>query len=300
MGGVVELWPEHLPFLERSFAGRTDELLEVSDALAKAAIALTSDSDTGLEAFCEDYKFMCQDIVLPEELYFRRHGSYRAKTFEEANRECYSNGAFMARYMNGLLVSNVMWSNHAQAFSAFVNGYLPSLKPGSRHLEIGPGHGLFLQYAAQSSQVASLTGWDVSPTSIESTRHALSVLGVTKTVDLRLQDLFEVGSPPPGEGFDSVVMSEILEHVEDPYAALRAAAEWLRPGGKIWINVPANSPAPDHIYLFTGLEHAAAMTEACGLTVVDQAAFPMSGATLAQVIKRKQTISCVITAVKPS
>jgi cyclopropane fatty-acyl-phospholipid synthase-like methyltransferase len=98
----------------------------------------------------------------------------------------------MTRYMNGLLVSGIVWDNHAHALAYFVNRYLPKLKSGSNHLEIGPGHGIFLYFAAQSDRVTSIAGWDVSPTSIHNSRHALATLGVTRPVDLRLQDLFDV------------------------------------------------------------------------------------------------------------
>jgi len=95
-------------------------------------------------------------------------------------------------------------------------------------------------------------------------------------------------------------MSEILEHLEDPVAALKAASKWLRPGGCLWINVPANSPAPDHIFLVNNVEHAAQLARDAGLEVVDSKAFPMSGTTLEKAIKRKQAVSCVVTTRKPA
>jgi 2-polyprenyl-3-methyl-5-hydroxy-6-metoxy-1,4-benzoquinol methylase len=295
---LLKRWPEHSTYLERSFEERSDSVMQVSDHLAKTVISLSETIDGGLAALCDDYRYLCEKILLPEELHFRRNGSYRLSSFADADRECYSNAPLMNRYMNGLLISNVMWNNHAQAFSAFVNSYLPELHGDARHLEVGPGHGFFLFFAAENSNITSLTGWDVSPTSVENTRHALSVLGVKQAVDLKVQDLFAAGEPDANARFDSIVISEVLEHVEDPYAALRAVSKWLRPGGKIWINVPANSPAPDHIYLFRNLEHAVDMVEECKLEVINVAAFPISGVTLENAIKRKQTVTCIITATK--
>ena len=44
--------------------------------------------------------------------------------------------------------------------------------------------------------------------------------------------------------YESVVLSEILEHLEDPIAALRAVRERLEPGGTVFINVPATPQSP--------------------------------------------------------
>lgn len=201
--------------------------------------------------------------------------------------------------MNGLLLSDVLWANHASAFDHFVNAYLPQVQAGSEHLEIGTGHGIFLYFAAQTSQIAAVHGWDVSQTSIDHTRAALDTLDLSKPVQLTRQDLFDAEQAPEGGRFDSVVMSEILEHLEDPVAALQSVSRWMKPGGQIWINVPANSPAPDHIFLFESVEHACDIARQGGLEIVESAAFPMSGATLERAIKRKLSVSCIVTARKP-
>jgi trans-aconitate methyltransferase len=125
----------------------------------------------------------------------------------------------------------------------------------------------------------------------------LHALGVDRPADLTLQNMFE--APASDRRYDSIVMSEILEHLEDPVAALKAASAWLRPGGTIWVNVPANSPAPDHIFLVQSPEHACELVESAGLEVVGSHAFPMTGATLEKARKRKLAISCVVVGRKP-
>ena len=293
---VLEAWPKHATFVERSFEGREPAVMEATEKLAGAVVALSATVDGGIKTLCDDYRYMSEYIVLPEELYFRRNGEYRLKSFEDANRECYANTEMMTRYMNGLLISNVIWDNHARSFADFLHAFLPSLAPGTRLLEVGPGHGFYLHFASQDDRVASLTGWDVSPVSVGITRHALDVLGTTKSVDLKVQNLFLAGEPTDEQKFDAILLGEVLEHVEDPRAALRALSGWLRPGGKIWINVPANSPAPDHIYLVRSVEEASALVRDAGLELVRECAFPMSGATLEKAVKRQLAISCVLTA----
>lgn len=296
---VTARWPEHATFVDKSFRDRDATSLEVAEQLSACILKLADDAPGGLDVLCDDYRFLCEDIVLPEEIHFRRNGDYRLSRFEDANAECYANEPFMSRYMNGLLLSDVLWANHANAFAAFANDYLPRLPEGARHLEIGPGHGLFLYFAASDPRVASVTGWDISPASIAKTRHALELLAAPRQPELVLRDLFDEDSDR-GDRFESIAMSEILEHLEDPVAALRAANRHLDPGGLIFVNVPANSPAPDHIFLFRDVTHAQAIMEEAGLEVLDAIGYPMSGATLDRAIKHKLSVSCVLTGRRPA
>jgi len=291
---VIDRWPDHAGYLAKSFQGRDPAVTAVSDELAGIVLTLGAHMEGGVGRLIDDYRFLCEEIVLPEQLHFRRYRRYRLSSFEDAERECYANAAFMDRYMNGLLVSDVVWSNHAHAFTAYVNEYLPRLPKGGRHLEIGPGHGVFLYFAARDPNLGRVAGWDISPTSIANTRAALTALGVDRPVELKLANLFQVAADEAPGGFDGIVMSEILEHLEDPVAAMRAASRHLAPGGLLWINVPANSPAPDHIYLVDGIDHARALVAEAGLEIVDSRAFPMSGATLEEAVQRKLTVSCVV------
>jgi 2-polyprenyl-3-methyl-5-hydroxy-6-metoxy-1,4-benzoquinol methylase len=46
------------------------------------------------------------------------------------------------------------------------------------------------------------------------------------------------GEPPPEAPFDCVVAADVLEHLVDPWLALRQAAKLVRPGGTVVISVP--------------------------------------------------------------
>jgi 2-polyprenyl-3-methyl-5-hydroxy-6-metoxy-1,4-benzoquinol methylase len=291
---LLGVWPEHARFLEQSFASRDAPLMAATERHADAIVAIVGDG-ARLVSFCEDYRFLC-DRLMEEEIFFRRHDRYRLQRFEDALTEVYSNGPFMARYMNFLLLSHVVWANHARAMAHFDDRYLRGLPPGADHLEIGPGHGLLLHLAAGAPNVASVTGWDISDTSIAQAAACLSALGDAGRVTLAKRDLFDTDDDADPRRFDSAALSEILEHLEDPVAALRATARRLRPGGRLWINVPVNSPAPDHIYLFRTPEEVVSVVEAAGFTPLETAFFPMTGQTLERARKRLLTISVVVTA----
>lgn len=296
VGRVLSVWPAHENNALKSLGDRSPDVLDVSDRISALIRTMARQTPDGLEAYCSNYQFLCEKIILPEELHFRRNGTYRLSQFADALREVYSNEPFMRRYMDGLLISHVMWCNHAKALTHYVNSYLPSLVSGTDHLEIGPGHGLLLYFAAARPEIVTLAGWDVSPTSIASTRAALDAVGVTRPVTLTVRNPFDEEGQSSADRFDSIVLSEVLEHIEDPIAALRAVRGWLKPGGRVWVNVPANSPAPDHLFLVTSPEHACELVREAGFDVEDSVAFPMTGATLEKAARRQLSISCVVTA----
>jgi SAM-dependent methyltransferase len=232
-------------------------------------------------------------MVNEETIRFLRAGEYRCKTFAEAEANVYSNKPFMEKYMDGLLVSQPLWFNHARTYFAFKHSFLPSLVPDADYLEIGPGHGLLLAQAASDPAIASVSAWDVSAESLRQTARALTRLGINREAHLEQRDVL---AAPPGETFDAIVISEVLEHLEEPRRALEALVRHLREGGRIFINVPVNSPAPDHIYLLRTPDEAVELVESAGLRIKEQAFEPMSGYSLERAKTRGATITCLFVA----
>jgi 2-polyprenyl-3-methyl-5-hydroxy-6-metoxy-1,4-benzoquinol methylase len=299
LDAVLGQWPEHDKFLRKSFAERSAELRETTEAIASLLERVAADRNLPLARFAEDYRFLCEQIVFPEEIFFQREGRYRLSTFEEANREVYANAPLMKRYMDGLFVSDALWVNHASAMNDFARIHLPSLAAGGAHLEIGPGHGMLLYLADRYGAFDSLSAWDVSATSIEHTRHVLELLGRADRVALSLQDMYAPQALEANRGrFDAIVLSEVLEHLERPREAIDIIRELLAPGGSVWINVPANGPAPDHLYLLRSPQEAADLVAAAGLGVTRSCAYPVAGASLERALRQGLPMSCVVVGAK--
>jgi 2-polyprenyl-3-methyl-5-hydroxy-6-metoxy-1,4-benzoquinol methylase len=286
----LEVWPEHQSMLEKSIAVRAPAVLRSSDQAAALIIKIIHHHLGEIREVSEDYRFLCEEMILAEEWYFRRNGRYRLSTFVEAEREYYSNPAFMKKYMNGLLLSSVFWLNHANALEYYISIFLTGNCNNYRHLEIGPGHGLLLYFAAQDSRCAAAYGWDVSAGSIRATNRALEAMGASGKVQLVQQDVFEAFKGQ--HEFDSIVASEVLEHLERPLDALKSLYSCLAPGGRILVNMPANSPSPDHLYLIREPEETLDLMTAAGFSIVESRLFPMAGYTLDQCRKHKLTINC--------
>jgi hypothetical protein len=105
----------------------------------------------------EAYRWMC-DMVLAEELAFRRSGSYRFSRFDEVRELVYDDAEVMSKYMSGLLLSQALWPNHLAIGDFYVRRFLGNMQPSAGHLEVGPGHGLLLFLAAER-RPANVVGW---------------------------------------------------------------------------------------------------------------------------------------------
>ena len=296
---VLAQWPKHRRYLVKNYSERDQGLLEFSEHLSGMILKLSATVAGGLTSLAADYRFISEKIVLPEEIHFRRHGEYRLKTFAEALEQVYSNAEFMTRYMNGLLVTDVIWINHCKCMRHYVQSFLPGLPAGAQLLEIGPGHGLLLCLATAQPSLGKIRAWDVSEASRQLTKHSLEILAPGKQVILELRDMFAEGGGGEDQ-FDAIVFSEVLEHMEDPVRAVRALYRLCKPGGKVWINVPANSPAPDHLFLVRKPEEAAKLVESVGFDVVATASYQMSGRTLEKAIEDELTVSCIVVGQKPA
>ncbi len=290
VSAVLAQWPQHQKFADKSIAAHDADELAVLEEFGRDILVLTAGH---LERHCAHYRWMC-DTFTKEAMYFFRTGEYRCKTFADAVAEVYGNREFMTKYMDGLLISQALWANHAKSAIYYKRHFLAGLRPGANYLEIGPGHGLFLAQAARDPRVVSVTAWDVSPESIDQTRRALDKLGVTRGVALQERNVLEATGA--AGSFEAIVISEVLEHMEDPRSALQGLRRCIAADGRILVNVPINSPAPDHIYLLRSPDDAIELVKSGGFAITDVQSVPMTGYTLEQAREGRLTITSMITA----
>lgn len=286
---VLAVWPDHAGYLAKSFAPRTPDQRRATEAAATAVRRLIADNP---RRFAEGYRWTC-DKLREEELFFHREGRYRLSSFEAANAEVYSDPAYMQPYVDGLLLTQVLWYNHVATFEQFLRVLDGAERPFS-YLEVGPGHGLMVYFASQSPNTRDMEAWDVSPTSLAETRHALDTLGVEKDVALTQTDIL-AAAPPPRQ-YDLIVLSEVLEHLERPQDALTFLRKALAPEGRLFVNVPINSPSPDHIYLLETPEQARALVEDAGFAVDEIELYATQGRPVAKALANKVSVSVGIVA----
>lgn len=99
-----------------------------------------------------------------------------------------------------------------------------------RVLDVGCSTG----YVARALTAAGCTvsGIEYNPQAAELARPTLERLVVADLNQVALDEAFS------GESFDSIVMADVLEHLEDPVGILRAATNVLAPDGSIVISIP--------------------------------------------------------------
>jgi 2-polyprenyl-3-methyl-5-hydroxy-6-metoxy-1,4-benzoquinol methylase len=291
---ILHNYPEHEQYLSARFRNFDPDFEDRMEDLAELALVSMGDE---INEYVLDYRWMCEEFI-KEEIYFRRRKEYRLKTFDEAYREVYSRPEVMGRYVRGILISQLIWEPHARAFDFFRTDFIGKAAGGSSYLEVGPGHGFFLYFASRSPEIAKLEAWDVSDSSIAETRHALSQLGVERKIDIVKQDVIK--APSRQCEFDLAVISEVLEHLERPDAALRSLYGALRPGGRIFVNAPVNSPAPDHIYNWESTDQFTQFFTDQGFEIEKARFFPVTGASLESAIRKRLSISCVLIGRKPA
>lgn len=284
----LSVYPESSKFFERRFKNTSEQDYKNLESIATNVSNLLDGRDA---QFAEDYAWLCK-MQMEEELFFRRNGRYRLTTFAEALEQVYANKPYMTRYMNGLLMTQLWWANHTEVMRYYRDVFLAGNHQGYSHLEIGPGHGLFIYLAATDSRSGKIEGWDISEASADLTREALRKLGLNQLPLLRLQDMFD----NPTGSFDSVVFSEVLEHMEEPGEALKVLRNLLSDEGRIFINMPINSPAPDHLFNTETPEALVDFIAGHGFKIEETAFFPGTNQTLQQSRDKKLTINCVVVA----
>lgn len=103
------------------------------------------------------------------------------------------------------------------------------LAEGAEILEVGCGAGFAAAYL--QGRYGTFLGLDYSERLIDCARAKNGREGV----EFLAVDIFDF---QPREQFDAVFMIGVLHHLEDPAAAVRQIAQWIRPGGWFIANEP--------------------------------------------------------------
>lgn len=113
---------------------------------------------------------------------------------------------------------------------------------GGNLLEIGCGNGGMTRLLAP--EVDHLTAFDVSEPSLRQ----LEAMGLSNvTTASGLLESFD-----PGRQFEYIVMSEVIEHLRDPLAAVKRAFDWVAPGGAFVLTTPnGHWESDEHLHEFS-------------------------------------------------
>lgn len=107
-----------------------------------------------------------------------------------------------------------------------------------RVLDVGCGGGFLLERLAGRGYAG--VGVDLSPESVAIANRRLEAIGAADRLRAEVGSAYE---PPPGP-FDVVTLTDVLEHLEDPRACLRALRDVLAPGGLLVVSTPNRRSLP--------------------------------------------------------
>ena len=112
------------------------------------------------------------------------------------------------------------------------------LAEGTRVLDVGCGSGWFASECAQAG--ARVWALDLSRKGVEEARDRYPAAGL-----FHLGDIYRLGFAVAS--FDIVLLSEVLEHLEDLDGALSEVSRVLRPGGQLLVSVPYRETIVRHL-----------------------------------------------------
>lgn len=258
---IATLDQEHAAKLKKTLPLSNPDYQQQSARLLVKLSNAAESLNIPLERWAEDYLHLLHEMQNLRQP-FLETGRYPNESFAEVEAYFYSNPELMGRHMRALALAQFLWIDQCERMRFFLAHLIENSSPIRRYLEIGGGHGLFLSEAidALDSKV-SYTMLDISESSLQLAR---AVVG-DRPRYLK-GDVFDFEE----EGWDLIVLGEVIEHLEDPRAMLKQLRLLVAPGGRLFLTTPANAPMPDHIYLFRNADEIRSLCHECGWKILTE------------------------------
>lgn len=252
----------HAKKLKKTLSGLDESFYNESEVFFNNYIQFTKNIGRDLDYGINSYLKMLDDVLV-ETIEFIRSGKYSSESFDEVNKRVYSNPEVMEYYMHGLLLSQFLWFHHYKIYRFFKDNISKYNKTSKQYLEIGAGHGLFMNEAIK--QLSSINDFhlvDISPKSLDLAKQFIK----NDSVEFILCDIFKYSSSTK---YDFITMGEVLEHIEQPLELLKRLHLLLEDNGTLYFTTPTNAPAIDHIYLFKNTEEIKELIDKAGFKIID-------------------------------
>jgi 2-polyprenyl-3-methyl-5-hydroxy-6-metoxy-1,4-benzoquinol methylase len=206
---------------------------------------LGNNENYSLDDIIADYLSLIEEMAQLQKNYATT-GRYPNTSFKAVCEDFYSDSARMNRHLNGLALAQFLWIDQIQRFE-FFNEWIGHLESGP-YMEIGPGHGLYLETAFRLGQqkLSPFVVIDVSQSSLDRARFF-----VGEQPSYHLCDFLEFSEK---KTFGAIAFGEVLEHVEEPSKFLGKLHSLLNRNGSVFFSSPIHAPMPDHIIAYESID----------------------------------------------
>ena len=132
-------------------------------------------------------------------------------------------------------------------------GYIDSFAQlaGKRVLDVGCGGGILSESMAKRG-AAHVTGIDMAEKSLQTAQVHAAAEGVDN-IDYRCIRVEDLAAEQP-HSFDVVTCMEMMEHVPDPAAIVKACSELVKPDGMVFFSTINRNPK-SYLHLIVGAEY---------------------------------------------
>ncbi len=241
-----------------------------------------------VEEAVDAYLQLCRDMIASQ-VEFTKTGRYPVELSSAAFESVYNDRRKMTAHLVGLAISQYLWATHYRMYKFFRDAIRDRSDRIRSYLEIGPGHGLFLDQALSCfPQSVEICVVDISPTSIEIARSTVKHFHPDTQVDYHQADMLDLDL---GKQFDFVTMGEVVEHVNFPRKLLKRFRDFLTPEGGGFVSTCVNCPSIDHVYHFKQVGEIREMLEECGLAIEKEAVLPVEDLPMTEIVEKRITIN---------
>jgi SAM-dependent methyltransferase len=249
--------------------------LPVLEEILEQIERLHTGKNTYLPQIVKSYVLLSMDFLKLQRL-LEKTGRYLLSTERASLEEVYNNEkVFGGYYLEGLLLSQGLWPNHYRLGEAFGKSFVPAMSREGKVLEVGVGTGFHLNKLLSTNPALDYTGLDLSPVAIEFSKKYVGREAVAKAKVTFIEASITAGLPFADGTFPSIIMGEVLEHVERPAEVLRELFRVTQPGGRFFMTTVVFAANIDHIYLFHTADEIRELCRECGWNIEQDWVYPV-------------------------
>ena len=232
--------------------------------------------ENGLKMSNNDYNIYCSNLnnlidMSKEFLKLQKNleetGKYLYSKFDEVEKNEYNvnNGADGPDYLWGLYFSEIFWKIHHNFTNFSLNNFMSDLPSTGNILEVPSGTGFFLCEFLRKNPNWFAVGVDLADSSIEFNHKLFQVNKISKNSYKIIKMNFH--QLEPNKKYERILCGEFLEHLEDPFSALKKLKSLLTNNGKLFVTAAVWAAHIDHIFLYKSSEEVRNHIKKAGLKI---------------------------------